>query len=517
MKKLLLALAFSSILLGQNTPATGLQPVSSPTPGGACTNSQPAFYSTADQNLYTCCAGVWTAVSGGDSPSVGTTIQQGNGTGGFSATGIAASAVVTNNGTNSITGTVSPSGGGVVNSNQVNGAAVSINNPCVGSDSSGHIVGGTCGGSPGANGVTYVGVSGTQNASNTAFTLASSQAAIQLFKNGQLLQPSVDYVLSGTSITTTVPPQSTDVLLTVVANTGSTVSSSLTVPGTTTSGYVVTWNSNTGASLGVGLPYSASNANSSLVETDPSLGLVPRDMIGCPTTTVSSTYTILNTDCMVVVTSASTITMPASPTAGKTVKVIAKSASNNVTLTAGGTINFQGCNTTQTTSMNLPATYFVDLTWDGTEWRVGIGPQGCLYTSSLTVNGAATAGNFSANNLFGVGSATIAVNATGAGTGGTAACETSSAYLCNGVSGTVKIVTAGVPVTGTVATITFPAASLSSKVRTCNVFSPGNGTFASVLAGGTLTWSESNSALTITSVTTPLTTGLTGDIKYQCF
>ena len=65
MKKLLLALAFSSILLGQNPPASGLQPVSSPVPGGSCNNSQPAFYSTADQKLYTCFAGVWTAVSGG--------------------------------------------------------------------------------------------------------------------------------------------------------------------------------------------------------------------------------------------------------------------------------------------------------------------------------------------------------------------------------------------------------------------------------------------------------------------
>ena len=65
MKTLTLFFVAALAVWAQNPPATGLQPVSSPTPGGACTNSQPAFYSTADQKLYTCFAGVWTAVSGG--------------------------------------------------------------------------------------------------------------------------------------------------------------------------------------------------------------------------------------------------------------------------------------------------------------------------------------------------------------------------------------------------------------------------------------------------------------------
>ena len=68
MKRLVLVLGFAVAAWGQNPPASGLQPVSSPTPGGSCTNSQPAFYSSSDQKLYTCLAGIWTA-SGGGSPS----------------------------------------------------------------------------------------------------------------------------------------------------------------------------------------------------------------------------------------------------------------------------------------------------------------------------------------------------------------------------------------------------------------------------------------------------------------
>ena len=65
MKTLTLFFVAALAVWAQNPPASGLQPVSSPVPGGACTNSQPAFYSSADQKLYTCLAGVWTAVSGG--------------------------------------------------------------------------------------------------------------------------------------------------------------------------------------------------------------------------------------------------------------------------------------------------------------------------------------------------------------------------------------------------------------------------------------------------------------------
>ena len=89
MKTILLAVLIAVAAFGQNPPAAGLRPVSSPAPGGTCNNSQPAFYSTADQKLYTCLSGIWTAGSGGGSPSVGTTLQQGNGTGGFQSSGIA--------------------------------------------------------------------------------------------------------------------------------------------------------------------------------------------------------------------------------------------------------------------------------------------------------------------------------------------------------------------------------------------------------------------------------------------
>lgn len=96
MKTLTLFFVAALAVWAQNPPATGLQPVSSSVAGGTCTNSQPAFYSSADQKLYTCFAGVWTAVSGGGSPSVGTTLQQGTGTGGFQSSGIAPSAVILN-------------------------------------------------------------------------------------------------------------------------------------------------------------------------------------------------------------------------------------------------------------------------------------------------------------------------------------------------------------------------------------------------------------------------------------
>ena len=70
MKIFLLSIFLALPLFAQNPPASGLQPVSSPTPGGACNNSQPAFYSIVDQNLYTCKAGVWTASGGGSSVSI---------------------------------------------------------------------------------------------------------------------------------------------------------------------------------------------------------------------------------------------------------------------------------------------------------------------------------------------------------------------------------------------------------------------------------------------------------------
>ena len=72
MKLALLAVFLALPLFAQNPPASGLQPVSSPTPGGACTTSQPAFYSTADQKLYTCSGGVWTASGGGTGNISGT-------------------------------------------------------------------------------------------------------------------------------------------------------------------------------------------------------------------------------------------------------------------------------------------------------------------------------------------------------------------------------------------------------------------------------------------------------------
>ena len=83
-----------------NPLASGLQPVSTPTPGGACTTSQPAFYSTADQKLYTCSGGVWTPSggSGSGTTTCATTsnLLSGNGTaGGCVDSGIAAGNVST--------------------------------------------------------------------------------------------------------------------------------------------------------------------------------------------------------------------------------------------------------------------------------------------------------------------------------------------------------------------------------------------------------------------------------------
>ena len=71
MKTLTLFFVAALAVWAQNPPATGLQPVSSPTPGGACTNSQPAFYSTADQKLYTCLAGIWSLPPSSGGPPTG--------------------------------------------------------------------------------------------------------------------------------------------------------------------------------------------------------------------------------------------------------------------------------------------------------------------------------------------------------------------------------------------------------------------------------------------------------------
>lgn len=496
---------------GITQPSPGGLPVypGSGSPAGvACTAGQAFQYQGA---TYLCNGGVLAASTATPPTQPASTITCNN-TGGTSAptgcTPAQTAAVLGNAVTYSQLGGTNPN---------VLQSAIPINQPCAGTDGSGNFIGGTCGAAGGANGVTYVGLTGTQDGTNKTFTLASSQAAVQLFKNGQLLQPNVDYVLSGTGITTTAAPISSDVFQVVVANTGSTVSSTLAVPNPTTAGFAVVWNSNTGAALGAGLPISQSNLASALLETN-TAGEVPGDMTGCPTTTITVNYTALNTDCTITATTASVvITMPTSPIVGKRYKIDNKTASGTITATAGGTIVFQGCATTQTVTLSLPATYWADLTWDGTEWRIGVGPQGCLYTGALQVNGTGQAVNSIGGNVLGFGTATIAPNTTGAGTGGTAACETSLAYLCNGVSGVVKIVTAGVPTVGTVAVVTFPNVSLSSKVRTCNVFAAGGSTFFSVLAAGTLTYVESNSALTISTQTTALTTGLTGDIKYQCF
>jgi len=53
--------------------------------------------------------------------------------------------------------------------------------------------------------------SGTINGSNTSFTLANTPitGSVHLYKNGQLLSPTTDYTISGSTITMVIAPTST--------------------------------------------------------------------------------------------------------------------------------------------------------------------------------------------------------------------------------------------------------------------------------------------------------------------
>jgi len=114
-------------------------------------------------------------------------------------------------------------------------------------------------------------------------------------------------------------------------------------------------------------------------------------------------------------------------------------------------------------------------------------------------------GNLQAATHAGTGTMTLAAGAA-AGTSPTIACATS--HTCNGVDGTVTLTTGTSPTTGTLATLTFPAAH--TNYANCDVH-----VLSATAQIVTVTWSESASVVTLTA-NAALTASTAYTVKYWC-
>jgi hypothetical protein len=120
---------------------------------------------------------------------------------------------------------------------------------------------------------------------------------------------------------------------------------------------------------------------------------------------------------------------------------------------------------------------------------------------TVAVAGAETAQSFAGSG--GMGLAT----GSAAGSGATIGCA--SGHVCDGVSGTLTLTTGTATTTGTLATLSFPAAHVNSA--NCVV----NTTLAGAGAVNAVEWSESATALTLTAdAALAASTGYT--VRYWC-
>jgi hypothetical protein len=139
--------------------------------------------------------------------------------------------------------------------------------------------------------------------------------------------------------------------------------------------------------------------------------------------------------------------------------------------------------------------------------------DGLLHTLNASgvnqvIQGAPTGASGIFAILSGSGSAVIAPNATGAGSGGTAVCA--SNYGCSGLAGSVTVVTAGTPAVGAIFTVTYPSA-FTGNYPSCLVTTPDGSVNLT-----TLRWSDASlTTLTVSTANPALNVG-TYNYRYHC-
>jgi len=126
---------------------------------------------------------------------------------------------------------------------------------------------------------------------------------------------------------------------------------------------------------------------------------------------------------------------------------------------------------------------------------------------TVTGIGNVTAAGFvDGKTITGTGSMTLTAGAA-AGSSSTIACT--SGHVCDGVSGTVTLTTGTSPVTGTLATLSFPSTRANSANCMVSVQASGTGPMTSV------GWNESTTALTLTA-NAALTASTAYSVRYWC-